>query len=468
MTETSRHTGKLPWVRARLLLAGMLVASLPVSRSEAQTEGNSSPERQALADSMRASLREQLLNPWYPRAVDATYGGFLSTFAYDWEPVPPDHKMIVTQARHVWTTARAAGFFPELRESYLKQAAQGAAFLRDKMWDSRHGGFFSLVTREGAFKQGSDAFTQGKTAYGNAFAIYGFAAYYEASGDTAALELAQKAFRWLDAHAHDPEHGGYFQFMGRDGTPLREGWEGVPPKDQNSSIHLLEAFTELYHVWPDPALRDRLREMLVLVRDTIVAEPGYLQLFFEADWTPVSYRDSTEAVRQANLGRDHVSFGHDVETAYLMLEAAHALGIDEAPTLAVGKRMVDHALAFGWDDQYGGFFDGGYYVEPDEPPVIVMHEKAWWSQAEGLNSLLLLADLYPDDPNRYYDHFEALWHYTLQYLIDPVHGGWYCCGLDQEPERRTALKGSIWKGAYHDGRALMNIVRRLEGNPAGK
>src|SRR5690606_28978301 len=106
----------------------------------------------------------------------------------------------------------------------------------------------------------------------------------------------------------DPVYGGYFNYTERDGTPLREGFEGTPPKDQNSSIHLLEAFTELYRVWPDPVLRDRLEELLVLIRDTLRVDPGHLTLFASADWTPVSYRDASEAVREANHYFDHVSF----------------------------------------------------------------------------------------------------------------------------------------------------------------
>ncbi len=106
--------------------------------------------------------------------------------------------------------------------------------------------------------------------------------------------------------------------------PLPTGY-----KDQNSSIHLLEALTELYAVWPDPLVRERLDEMLRLIRDVITTPKGNLVLFLQPDWTPVSFRDSSEAVVLKHRYVDHVSFGHDVETAYLMLEASHALGLKE-------------------------------------------------------------------------------------------------------------------------------------------
>lgn len=419
-----------------------------------------------LLEAARTSLRDDLLAPFYPRAVDGEHGGFLSGFAHDWTPLLEQDKMIVTQARHIWTLAKAAAVFPEQRTVYLDAAAQGVAFLRERMWDDAAGGFVSLVARDGTWKRGGDPFTQGKTAYGNAFAVYGLAAYHAATGDTAALGLAQRTFRWLDAHLYDPEHGGYFQFAAPGGGALAAGWGPHPPKDQNSSIHLLEAFTELYAVWPDPVLRERLEELLVLIRDTLTAKPGYLRLFFEADWTPVSYRDSTEAVRAAHYDLDHVSYGHDVETAFLMLEAAHVLGLDPAPTLAAGKRMVDHALMHGWDAAHGGFYNGGVYETIDGPPVLAGTGKTWWAQAEGLHTLLVMAQHFPDDPIRYRERFDTMWAYIQRYLIDPEHGGWYQGGLDAEPGQAAAPKATLWKAAYHDGRALMNVARLLKQEAA--
>ncbi len=437
------------------------------------TGGNgsqASDDRRPLADSIRHSLEADLLDPWYMRAVDSVYGGYLSDFAYDWEERPPQDKFIVTQARHVWTLSRAAEFLPERRETYLAAAAHGVDFLRETMWDDEGGGFVSLITQQGALKAAGGSFTQGKTAYGNAFAIYGLAAYADVTGDTAALRLSQRTFRWLEEHMHDREQGGYFQFVDRDDEALLDGLDGSPPKDQNSSIHLLEAFTELYQIWPDSVLRDRLAEMLLLVRDTMVADDGYLRLFFERDWTPISHHDSSDVFIREHIELDHVSFGHDVETAYLMLEAAHALGIDTAPTLEVSKRMVDHALEHGWDEEVGGFFNGGYYFASADSPEVVIDSKAWWAQAEGLNSLLLLSDLYPNGEHRYYERFRTMWEYIQEYLIDHEHGGWYLGGIDRRPDLRTSPKGSIWKAAYHDGRALMNVARALErprGNVSG-
>jgi cellobiose epimerase len=236
-------------------------------------------------------------------------------------------------------------------------------------------------------------------------------------------------------------------------------------KDQNSSIHLLEAFTELYQVWPDPLVYERLKEMLLLIRDTIVTPKGNLTLFLYPDWKPVSFADSSEAVITKHHQLDHVSFGHDVETAYLMLEASHVLGIhNDTTTLRIAKKMVDHALNNGWDNLVGGFYDEGYYFK-DKPGITITHDtKNWWAQAEGLNALLLMADLFPEDELQYYKKFETLWEYTDNYLIDHEHGDWYAGGIDKQPEMKTALKGQIWKSIYHHYRSLDNCIQRLREN----
>lgn len=425
------------------------------------------PDRSRIAAEMENSIRTEMLNAWYPLAMDKEFGGFLSTFTYDFKPTGPQDKMIVTQARHTWTTAKAAERYPAV--SYYKDLARhGFLFLRDKLWDKQYGGFYTLVDR-----QGNPKGNPGKEAYGNAFGLYGLSAYYRMSGDTAALNLAKKSFNWLEQHSHDPVHKGYFQNLNRDGTPIKRD-AAVPStattgyKDQNSSIHLLEALTELYAVWPNPLVRERLDEMLHLVRDVITTPKGNLVLFLQPDWTPVSFRDSSEAVILKHRYVDHVSFGHDVETAYLMLEASHALGLqNDTKTREVGKRMVDHALTNGWDKQAGGFYDQGYYFK-DKPGMTIINEsKNWWSQAEGLNTLLLMADQYPNDPIRYFDKYKQLWQYCQTYLIDHQHGSWYEEGLDKDPERRTGNKGHIWKSAYHTYRSLSGCVDRSRGKEAG-
>jgi len=444
-------------MRTKLLSVAILLSSVAIAQTKQQ--------RLQTADEMERSIKTELLNKWYPQCVDSTYGGFITTYTYDFKPTGAQDKFIVTQARHTWSTAKASELYPDI-SYYIKCSENGFHFLRDVMWDKTFGGFYNLVTREGKDKSNAQA---PKEAYGNAFAIYALAAYYHASRDTAALNLAKKAFMWLEKHSHDAKYKGYYQHLQRNGTPLIRG-ASVPStsdhgyKDQNSSIHLLEAFTALYTVWPDPLLRERLYEMLLLIRDTMVTEKGNLVLFFQPNWSPVSFRDSSHPYILSHRNLDHVSFGHDVETAFLMQEASEALGLrNDTLTLRTGKRMVDHALRNGWDETIGGFYDEGYYFKDSPVISIIKDSKNWWAQAEGLNTLLIMSDLYPNDPLHYFDKFTLLWKYAQTYLIDDTYGDWYEEGLDKEPNRKTALKGHIWKATYHQFRALMNCTDRLKG-----
>jgi mannobiose 2-epimerase len=419
--------------------------------------------RHDIANAMEHNLTTEVLDKWYPQAMDTIDGGYLSSFTYDFKPTADQDKMIVTQARHTWTNAKASLRYPKV-DRYKDGARHGFAFLKDVMWDKTYGGFYTLVDKQGNVKGDSS-----KTAYGNAFGIYALAAYYASSKDTMALNLAKSAFYWLENGSHDPVLKGYYQHLQRNGMPIHRqpntpSTTDTGYKDQNSSIHILEALTELYQVWPNELLRERLNEMLLLIRDTIVTPKGYLTLFLQPDWKPVSFADSSEEVIVRHHYLDHVSFGHDVETAYLMLEASHVLELhDDTTTLRIAKKMVDHALINGWDNAVGGFYDEAYYFK-DKPGITITHDtKNWWAQAEGLNALLLMADLFPDDEMQYYAKFEMLWKYTDTYLIDHTYGDWYAGGLDKQPEMKTALKGNIWKGIYHHYRSLDNCIQRLRG-----
>ena len=254
--------------------------------------------------------------------------------------------------------------------------------------------------------------------------------------------------------------------MMRDGTALKRtastpSMSDLGYKDQNSSIHLLEAFTELYGAWPDPVVRERIEEMLLLIRDKIVTRRGYMVLFFQHDWTPVSFVDSSETAILKHRYLDHVSFGHDVETAYLLLEAAHTIKLEDGKTLTVARRMVDHALQNGWDDAVGGFYDEGYYFKGKRSITIIKQTKNWWAQAEALNTLELLSSYFPHDKAQYFEKFKKQWQYVQTYLIDHEHGDWFEEGLDKSPQRKTALKGHIWKAAYHQYRALTAYMDRI-------
>jgi mannose/cellobiose epimerase-like protein (N-acyl-D-glucosamine 2-epimerase family) len=455
----------IPGRHIKLLLFAFIGCQFSFAQSVSKKEGAIS-ERRQIAIAMEQSLKHDLLDIYYPRSLDTVYGGFLSTFTYDFKPTGSQEKMIVTQSRHTWTNSKAGLRYPD-KLYYRRDATAGFHFLADVMWDKQYGGFYTLVSRKGEIPPGDPA---DKNAYGNAFGMYALSAYYQLTGDTSALSLAKKTFYWLEAHSHDPQYKGYFQHLKRNGEPIRRT-ANTPVtaetgyKDQNSSIHLLEALTELYEIWKDPLVRERLQEMLFLIRDTIITRRGNLGLFFTWDWKPVSVKDSSREFILHHHNLDYISFGHDVETAYLMLEASQALGIkNDSITLMTGKKMVDHALKNGWDKQVGGFYDEGFYFKGDSVITILKESKNWWAQAEGLNSLLLMSDYFPHDPHQYFEKFKTQWTYIQTYLIDHQWGDWYDEGLDKSPERRTALKSQIWKATYHNYRSLSNCVDRLNNH----
>jgi mannobiose 2-epimerase len=342
---------------------------------------------------------------------------------------------------------------------YLKYANHGFPFLQ-KMWDTKCSGFYQTVNRSGK----PIRINGFKTAYGNAFAIYGLSAYYEVSGDTAALDLAKKTFLWLEQHSHDPVEGGYFQSLTREGAVImrNDSTPAISPigyKDYNSSIHLLEAITSLYKVWPDPLVKERLSEMYHLVKDVMINDRHYLDLFFKPDWEPISFYKQDSATIIQNAWMDHVSFGHDIETAYLLLEAAEALELANDGLMDELRSIVDHALK-GWDNERGGIYDQGYYFDRDKPLVIIRDSKEWWAQAEALNTLLIFHHYYPDAG--YGDLFVKQWNYIKKYVIDPVNGGWYTYGIDTRPQAKNFPKASEWKTTYHNYRALSNCLNRLK------
>jgi mannobiose 2-epimerase len=434
------------------------------SCKQREDEVKSSPAE--LIPKLEASL-DALANVWYPRCVDTVNGGFWSDFDYQWEKVGKQNKMLVSQARHVWTASTLAEYYQD--KKYLEIAEHGYRFLRDQMWDAKNGGFHTLL---GVERDSLPVLSKGKSTYGNSFAIYGLATYFKVSKDTAALNLAKKTFTWLEDHAHDSIYKGYFDVLTADGSWLldimtndnnfdnfnRKDW-----KDQNSSIHLLESFSALYEVWPNPLVRERLEELLVLIRDTITTEKGYLSLHLQRDWIPVSLRDSTESYRKQNFYLDHVSFGHDIETAFLLLEASHILGEKSgSPTLTKAKKMVDHALEWGWDSEKGGFYDGGYYWNGPADRTFENRAKVWWTQAEGLNSLLLMSKLFPEE-KQYKERFLTQHEYIDVYLVDHKRGGWYHEGLDTNPQAKTDAKANIWKVNYHNIRSLINVIRMIQG-----
>ena len=379
------------------------------------------PDPKALVASITDSLWQDILDPWFPRCVDAERG-YHQHFAADWSRIPSDERSIVFQSRMLWVSSTVAEMgHPE----FLPYAEKGWRELSETLIDRESGGF---RWDNGANR---DAFH----AYGVSFAIYALAAYYRVTRDTAVLAAAQNAFWYLEEKHHDDEHGGYWETPGgipaanRDliGTPAGQ-------KSQNTHLHLLEAFSELLPLWPHVPLRNRLAELLDIFLTRFYVAPGWLHTEVQFDWTPVD---------------GSVSYGHDIEATHLLLTAAHLLENQDPTVHLVAETITDYALQHGWDPARGGFFNSG-----TPAGVINDRRKIWWVQAEGL---LALATLWNSTNRHAYGVALAdQWDCIQRYQIDSQHRGWN--EFDDEPQRD---KGHAWKEAYHESRALIHVIRRL-------
>ena len=403
-----------------------------------------------IAQEADAQLRNDVLPYWFPRCIDEENGGYHHRFKADWSAPAYATKTSVHQSRMAWVCAAMSVYDPKLKDQYGKWARHGVKFMDSALRDREAGGVLHQVNPDGTFdeKLGTE-----KHLIATMFAIYGGATVYGMTRDERALALAVDTFKWLDEHAHDDEHSGYFEAFTREGQPILEPTEvdgrlkksdriGTPygQKTMNSHIHVLEGLTELYTVWKDAHLRERLEEVLTVMRDKMTLEPGYLTYYYTRDW------QALPGVTGWN------SFGHDVEAAMLMLRAAEALGMPDDPkTLQVTRKIVDYALEHGWDEELGGFGNKKTAAMARENMP-----KVCWAQAEGLNVLLCMHERYGPETDRYWLAFVKLWDFLNAHVVDKEHGGWYT-HLNRDGTGAPGDKSEFW----HCTRALTRTAKRL-------
>jgi len=283
-----------------------------------------------------------------------------------------------------------------------------------------------------------------KKVYGEAFCLYALAEYHRAFHEPQALEQAVRVFDLIEAHARDEHYGGYFEVMSRDWLPCEDmrlsDKDMNEKKSMNNHLHVLEGYTNLLRVWPQPRLADRLRELIDLFRQHILnAEQTHLQHFFDETWTPRS---------------DSYTFGHDIEGSWLLCEAAEALGDhrlrEEVETAAV--RMARAVLDGGLDSDGGLFYEGreGRIVNPN---------KEWWPQAEAVVGFLNAWQLTGD--NAFRQAAVRCWQFIQERVVDHEHGEWFWCIRPDGTPDPAQPKVSAWKCPYHNGRCCLEMIRRL-------
>jgi mannobiose 2-epimerase len=328
------------------------------------------------------------------------------------------------------------------------------------MWDGEYGGWFRLLDATGVALEGGS-----KHTHGASYAVSACTTYYKLTRDPDALNLAKQAFAWLENSAHDPEHGGYFGFCERDGKPIltadqnprgdhRDPLGGpIGLKDANTNGDMLQGVGDLYEVFSDAVVEERLWELFYIVRDQMFVPPGAQHQFFHPDWTPIP---------------DVTRYGQALHTTNILAKASGRLADSgDAKTHGVIKSVVDTLLQYAWDSANGGFFAAGPAFGPANVEFVrvFVPTKPWWAQAEGLRALLRMAMLCPDDDRNYSRRFGELWAYVNKHVIDSRRGGWVWigrdCGFSKLP------KAGLWKDLSHEVDSLLYCMQLLKSGFPG-
>jgi mannobiose 2-epimerase len=425
-----------------LLFSVGLILFLSCNRTPQSNSAATDEEMSTAADSLlhpdtfRAEAR-RILDFWAETSVDSLHGGFAGRIDAEGNPEPQADKGVILHTRLLWSFSAGAR---ELgNATYRPLADRAFEYVTEYFIDPEYGGVFWMLDA-----QGQPTETR-KQIYAQAFAIYALAEYNRLTGEQKALDEAVAIFRLLEEHSHDPQAGGYFDSFDRQWQRMDEtylgGQENPPAKTMNTHLHVLEAFTNLYRVWKDPLLGERLRELIDLHLGPIMNEEnGHLELFFAPDWSVLG---------------EEISYGHDIEAAWLLTEAAEVLGdesvLEEVKPIAV--RIADITLKEGLDD------DGGLLYEAS-PEGLTNTDKHWWPQAEAMTGFYNAYQLSGD--SRFYEAARRNWNFTRRHLIDREHGDWRRFAKRDGTVPPGQTFGGPWKTPYHNTRSCLEMMRRVQ------
>lgn len=389
------------------------------------------------ARTFQQHLTEHVFPYWFDTAQDGEQGGYLLADGLQGRGTAQE-KQLVTQSRMIWGFAHAHrhGYSTE-RRNYLSAAEQGYRFLKEHFHDRDRGGYFWSTDLEGK------PLNHRKLIYGQAFVIYGLVELHRANGNTAVLEDAMQLYRVLQEKVHDDERGGWMEHFEADWTPILApesgAWVEVPGyKSANTHLHLMEAFTELYETSGNADVRGSLEEALRLNKTYFYPRrPEASSFHRQLDWKPVTDPSSAG-----------LSYGHNVEFAWLMIRAEKVLGMD--PSWPHFYAHLNHALKYGFDDERGGLMDRGF---GDEPATDT--DKIWWVQSEMLAACTDALD-HRKSP-RIRKALDLLLDFLFTYQIDPEDKIWLET-ISLEGEVKSGAKAHNWKANYHDVRAMIKFI----------
>ena len=375
-----------------------------------------------------------ILRYWMRSTPDEQQGGFIGRVDDKDDPHPDAPKGLVLNCRILWTFSAA---WRQTGIWILRPvAARAYEYVISNFVDSNYGGVFWSLHPSG------QPLNTRKQIYGQAFALYGISEYYRATGDQSVLDQAIALYRLIEKYGADTGQYGYFEAFARDWSALEDlrlsEKDANEQKTTNTNLHILEAYTNLYHAWPDAILRRRIKLLIeVFTRQIVDASTGHLRLFFTADWQPRS---------------ELISYGHDIEAAWLLYAAALAIEddtqIERTKALAISLAT---AAAEGLDE------DGGLWYEKENGRLI--REKHWWPQAEAMVGFLHIWRISGDPAWR--QRSIAAWEFVKKYIRDDHGNEWYWGVLADHTHMPGQDKAGFWKCPYHNSRACLEIIRAL-------
>ena len=397
-----------------------------------------------------SELHNNILRYWMKYGVEKEGNGFYPAVDLDNNPVLSANKTCVLNARILWTFAAAAKMYPG--KGYEEIAHKAYRVVKEDFADTRLGGYFMELSADN--KVVNDI----KHTYAQAFVIYSLCKYYEFNPTEEVMNGIQEFFCFLDKKTKDPGYPGYLESFTRDWKPYEENRmaDNNEPKSMNTHLHLLEAYAAVYKVWKDDLVKQRLSGLLEIFITNIIRESGHLGIFFTSEFNET---DSSKGI---------CSFGHDIEASWLIWEAAEILGDNriKAKVKPLLMKMADAVLRVGVDK------DGGLFLESSRFGSHVRTNKHWWLQAENLVGFMNTYQLKGDE--KYWDTVKLAWDFIDRCVIDHKGGEWFTkvnrLGVpyllepadDPSPYYRNDWKIDPWKCPYHNGRAMMELVSRID------
>ena len=380
---------------------------------------------------------ENILKYWIDFGFDNVNGGFIGKRDHYNHQISGASKGVVLNARILWTFSAAYNFTK--KPEYLAVADRAYKYITEYFIDKQFGGLFWELNEIG------EVLNSRKQIYAQGFGIYGFSEYFKASKNPQALENAISLFELIEKHSFDPVKGGYFEAFANDWSSLEDfrlsPKDANEPKSMNTHLHILEPYTNLLKIWPNERLRTKTAALIHIFLDKIIDHrTHHFNLFFANDWTV-----------QSSI----VSFGHDIEGAWLLYEAAVVVGdqqlIDEVSKNLV--QMVDVTLADGCAE------DGSVFNEKDTLSGHLDDDKHWWMQAEAMVGLAYAWKITRKDVYR--NQLTKVWNFITTSIIDHTNGEWFWRVDKNGIPITTEDKAGFWKCPYHNSRAMMEVITIL-------